>query len=229
MKCSTSLLPKAAENSASVIGIIARKVLGRQIVRGLFQSRKMKNKILSKKCSTCGEVGSLTNFTKDKKAKSGIRGMCKKCSNAGVTKWRNTESGYLRTKYHTILRRERDKNIKCHFTFDELYAAFKKHKEVFGMRSAWGPGIDKLEQHLPITMIAKGNGRLGTHGGVPKGSPATGSNLSVDRLDSGRVYTIQNIIFIRNDENVRKKDSTYGDCKIQIRLHEDRFIKMKAI
>jgi len=37
MKCSTSLLPKAAEDSVSVIGIIARMVLGPLIVRGLFR------------------------------------------------------------------------------------------------------------------------------------------------------------------------------------------------
>ena len=54
-----------------------------------------------------------------------------------------------------------------------------------------------------------------------------GSNLSVDRLDSNRHYTLQNLMFIRFDENVRKNSTSYEDCKIQIRLHEERFIKMK--
>ncbi len=81
------------------------------------------------------------------------------------------------------------------------------------MRSAWGPGPDHLEQHLPTTRIYNGGG----------GHRRTHSNLSVDRLDSGRDYTLQNIIFIRADENVRKKDTSYEDCKIQIRLHEERF------
>jgi len=61
--------------------------------------------------------------------------------------------------------------------------------------------------------------------GCRKGSKRTGSNLSVDRLDSGRDYILQNIIFIRNDENSRKKNTTYADCLIQIRLHEERFGK----
>jgi hypothetical protein len=30
---------------------------------------------------------------------------------------------------------------------------------------------------------------------------------------------------MRNDENKRKSNSTYEDCEIQIRLHEERFIK----
>ena len=83
------------------------------------------------------------------------------------------------------------------------------------MKSAWGPGIDHLEQHLPITRIYNG-------GGVYH---RTNSNISVDRLDPNREYTLQNIIFIRGDENSRKKDTSYEDCKIQMRLHEERFIK----
>jgi len=81
-----------------------------------------------------------------------------------------------------------------------------------------GKGIDHLEQHLPITMINQGTKRT-----KDKKTPRERSNLSADRLDSNRDYTLQNIIFIRNDENVRKKDTSYNDCKIQIRLHEERF------
>ena len=49
------------------------------------------------------------------------------------------------------------------------------------------------------------------------------SNLSVDRLDSRKDYTVQNIIFICSDENRRKNDSSYEDCKIHIKLYEERF------
>ena len=92
------------------------------------------------------------------------------------------------------------------------------------MRSAWGPGINHLHQHLPITMTA--NGDPAWNRGEGK---RTASNLSVDRLDSSRDYTLQNIIFIRNDENTRKHRTSYEDCKIHIKLHEERFIEMKAI
>ena len=92
------------------------------------------------------------------------------------------------------------------------------------MRSAWGPGIDHLEQHLPVTMITPGTKRANE-----KKTTRVRSNLSADRLDSNRDYTLQNIIFIRNDENSRKKDTSYNDCKIHMRLHEERFINMKAI
>ena len=131
-------------------------------------------------------------------------------------------------RYDGILPRCRLNNRKCHFTFDEFVAAWEKHKSIYGMKSAWGPGINNLEKHLPITMIIKGEGQVGKKGCL-KGSKRIPSNLSIDRLDSGRDYTLQNIIFIRDDENKRKNSSSYEDCKIQIRLHEERFIKMKAI
>ena len=111
---------------------------------------------------------------------------------------------------------------KCCINFEEFLAAFEKHKSIYGMKSAWGPGPDHLEQHLPMTMIFIGKGQEGKKG-IVKGTKQTVSNLSVDRLDSEQDYTLQNIIFIRCDENQRKKNTTYEDCKIQIRLYEERF------
>ncbi len=49
------------------------------------------------------------------------------------------------------------------------------------------------------------------------------NNISADRLDPLKPYTVQNIIFIRGDENARKRDATYNDCLAQVRLHEERF------
>ena len=182
----------------------------------------------TKKCTNCGEVKSLEDFTHDKKTKDGHNFWCKKCSNDLRTKYRNTEIGFLKMRYDGILTRCRLDNRKCHFTFDEFLTAFKKHKSIYGMKSAWGPGPDHLEQHLPMKMIHAANGQVGLKG-CAKGTKRILSNLSVDRLDPNRDYTIQNLIFIRFDENARKHSSSYEDCKIHIRLHEERFIKMKAI
>ena len=186
-----------------------------------------------KKCTKCGEVKPLTLFSKDKTNKSGHHAWCKKCLRNGQHEWRNTENGYLRIRYNSMRGKELLKDrwgrkSKCHFTFDEFLAAFDKHKSIYGMRSAWGPGPDRLEEHLPITMIQEGKGKLGKKGAL-KGSRRILSNLSVDRLDTNLDYTLQNIIFIRLDENARKNTTRYEDCKIQIKLHEERFINMKAI
>jgi hypothetical protein len=185
------------------------------------------------KCVKCGEVKPSTLFSKNKNKKNGHQSWCKKCSNNGKHKYRNTKNGYLREIYGSMSGKELSKNrwgrkSKCLFTFDEFLAAFDKHKSIYGMRSAWGPGPDRLEEHLPITMIREGKGQLGKKGAL-KGSKRIASNLSIDRLDPNLDYTLQNIIFIRYDENRRKSDSSYSDCKIQIKLHEERFIDMKAI
>jgi hypothetical protein len=180
----------------------------------------MEKETSEKKCPRCGEVKSLTNFPKDKYKKSGYHSYCKNCVNEGITRYRNTERGYLKMRYDSM--NCDDRKSKRLLTFDEFLAAWEKHKSIYGMKSAWGPGVDYLDQHLPITMIQKGNGQIGKVGSL-KGAKLIGSNLSVDRLDPNLDYTIQNIIFIRTDENSRKKHTTYEDCKIQIRLHEERF------
>ena len=177
---------------------------------------------MKKKCTKCGEVKPLTLFSKDKSYKDGHHTWCKKCKNGRNTERRNTEIGYLKIKYFGARGKEFKKarwgrKSKCYFTFDELLAAFEKHKSIYGMRSAWGPGPKHLEQHLPITMINQGTKR------TKEKHVRTRSNLSADRLDSNRDYTLQNIIFIRYDENQRKNGSIYEDCKIQIRLYEERF------
>ena len=182
---------------------------------------------VKKKCTKCGEVKSLKNYYKYKGVRKGPRSQCRECERKGLIEYRNTEIGYLKTRYnnmHRNFKNHRGRYNKRLFTFDEFHAAFEKHKNIYGMRSAWGPGIDHLEQHLPITMITQGTKRANG-----KKAPREWSNLSADRLDSSKDYTIQNLIFIRSDENLRKKDTSYKDCKIQIRLHEERFMKKKDI
>jgi hypothetical protein len=173
---------------------------------------------MNRKCTKCGEVKPLTLFVKDKRNKDGHHCYCKKCKNAKHNQYRSTERGCLKMRYDGM----NERNRKCDFTFDEFLAAFEKHKSIYGMKSAWGPGPDRLEEHLSITMIIEGKGQLGKKGRI-KGSKVIASNLSMDRLDPTLHYTLQNILFIRNDENSRKKNTTYEDCKIQIRLYEERF------
>jgi len=178
-----------------------------------------------KKCTKCKETKPLVDFYKHKRGKYGHRSECIICLSLYVNKRRNTEVGFLKKRYEDIQTRAKiiqgDTKHQCYFTFKEYYNEFKKHKEKYGMRSAWGP------RHLPMTMIYQG--RKSNNGGRQKGQKTIKSNVSSDRLDSSKPYTIQNLIFIRNDENSRKKDTTYEDCIAQIKLHEERFVMMKAI
>jgi len=175
----------------------------------------------TKKCTVCGEVKSSKDYYKDNRRNS-YHCQCKECELELTAKRRNTEIGFLKHRYNNMRRnpetQQRGRNNKRYITIDEFLTAWEKHKSIYGMRSAWGPGINNLEQHLPLTTITPGTKR--TNG---EKTPRIMSNVSPDRLDSNRDYTLQNIIFIRNDENARKKDTSYNDCQIQIRLHEERF------
>ena len=172
---------------------------------------------MKKKCTQCGAVKPLTDYYEEKRWKT-PRSACKDCFYKKSIEYDNTEKGYLNLKYQRMTRKRTDlekrRTNKRFFTFDELLATWEKHKSIYGMKSAWGPGPDHLEQHLPITRIYRNGGAV---------YHRTHSNISVDRLDPNRDYTLQNIIFIRGDENSRKKDTSYEDCKIQVRLHEERF------
>ena len=186
-------------------------------MNGLTQLLAQSDKpVETRKCITCGEVKPLTDFHRPYKD-GYYRNECKICkkerSEQNNKKRWNTEIGFLEWKYRGIKHREKENtnvNHRCYFTLEEFCEAFEKHKEKLGMRSAWGP------RHLPMTMTYLGRGQK-------KGNKRIGSNMSPDRLDSSKPYTIQNLIFIRSDENARKKDTSYEDCKIQIRLHEERF------
>ena len=197
---------------------------------------------MKKKCSKCGEVKPIDDFHKSKIYKDGHKYDCIICSSEYARKHRannkekyreyerknrSKERGFLKKQFSNIRRRAKikpDVKHQCHFTYEEFDNAFQKHKERHGMKSAWGP------PHLEITTIHQLREGLG-HGCKNRGLTQTslGSNLSPDRLDSSKPYTIQNLIFIRADENSRKKDTSYEDCKIQIRLYEERFIKMESI
>ncbi len=185
---------------------------------------------MNKKCPGCGEVKPLTLFYKDKRNKDGHQYCCKKCHNSDMNKYRNTERGFLNKRYHSLKSEQRKSTsgAECYFTSDEFITAFEKHKSIYGMRSAWGPGPDRLEEHLPMTMIQEWKVQLGKKG-AGKLLKVIDSNLIIYRLYPNLDYTLQNILFIRGDENIRKKDTTYEDCKIQIRLHEERFMKDKKI
>jgi len=173
---------------------------------------------MKKKCSKCGELRSLKYFYYEL---GKPRNDCSLCKIVSTKKRFNTKIGFLQYLYTGIKSRGKkhaDINHQCYFTFKEFCEAFEKHEKKYGMNSAWGP------HYLPMTMIYQGR-----TGKSQKGLKNLGSNMSPDRLDSSKPYTIQNLIFIRSDENKRKKDSTYEDCIAHIKLHEERFITMRSI
>ena len=55
------------------------------------------------------------------------------------------------------------------------------------------------------------------------------NNISADRLDPLKPYTVQNIIFVTWKVNRQKNDFPVQDMKKLIKIYESRFIKLEAI
>ena len=55
------------------------------------------------------------------------------------------------------------------------------------------------------------------------------NNISADRLDPMKPYTVQNIIFVTWRVNQQKNDFPLQHMKKLLELYNDRFIDLKAI
>jgi hypothetical protein len=55
------------------------------------------------------------------------------------------------------------------------------------------------------------------------------NNISADRLDPLKPYTVQNIIFVTWKVNRQKNDFPLQYMKKLIKIYESRFIKLEAI
>ena len=130
----------------------------------------------------------------------------------------NTEEGYLKMRYGD-LRTTAKKAGDLYLTWKEFWTLWTKHKSIYGMKSAWGLGSieNGFEGHETMTMIYRGKD------GHKKGSKRILTNMGPDGIDSNLGHIKENIHFITYKENARKKDTSYKDCLIQIKLTDERF------
>ena len=64
--------------------------------------------MLSKKCTSCGDVKEVSEFHKDKKGPLGLSYYCKPCANAKLRKWHHEQ----RTEDQRLAQREREKQFR---------------------------------------------------------------------------------------------------------------------
>lgn len=114
----------------------------------------------------------------------------------------NTEKGYLSDKYNHTKKGGR-KKFPIEITKEEFLQLWEEHKIKYG-------GWVCAYTGLYMTRI-RGKGQLM----VP-------SNMSVDRLDSNKGYTKDNIVFCRWDINDRKGAVTIEDIKNILRVYNEK-------
>lgn len=164
---------------------------------------------MSKKCNKCLILKPLSEFSKDCFKKNGIRNNCKKCDCIRKSKFLSTESGFLQAIYRNMVsRKEASDNGKnrgrvyaVEFTYKQLFEKWEKHKLKYGQNCIY--------TNEPI--IHKRNRKQ-----------IRGNQISIDRLDNNKPYTIDNIVFCSSRANWIKGQITIDLCKKVLEVYNEK-------
>jgi len=127
----------------------------------------------------------------------------------------DSEFNFMKSRYARIKNQEKSSKTKydneiykCCFSLEEFLKAWESHKIEHG-------GIFCAVTGEPMTMIGLND--------KDKKYKRNWSNVSIDRIDSSKPYTIQNIIFIKWDVNRAKGDLSITHMKKILNLYNKRF------
>lgn len=144
-----------------------------------------KAKMGGKHCSTCGEYKGLEDFTSSKSQASGKMSYCKSCNNARNKRYRKVEAtleSAAKRVYSYLCRRVRVKGHDLNFDYKYLVELYETQK---GLCVYTG---DMLELNAGYS-----------------------NTLSVDRVDSSKGYTKDNVVLTTWEVNNCKQDLELKD------------------
>jgi len=177
-------------------------------------------------CSKCKIEKPFTDYYKDRYRKDNIQYFCKTCSKENGKEWmlkrkehysemlhkyRSSENGFLINKLKDVF----VKNLKAYrskyipdCTKDEIIKHFYEYVEKNGRNCYYckEPWTYIVGRFVPGEKIIKQIDRSKTK-----------KNLSIDRLDNSKTYTIKNIVFCCLECNMSKRDIS---VKLIKRLNE---------
>jgi hypothetical protein len=135
------------------------------------------------------------------------------------------EKNFMKAKYDGMSNRakankqwkgvENVEVYKCYVTWEQFWNLWETHKELHG--------------GLFCAITGKEMTHIGMNPPDAKKHSRNWNNVSIDRLDSDKPYTLQNIIFVRWKINKMKNDFPIRYMKKILQIYEDRFIKLKNI
>ena len=172
---------------------------------------------MNKTCFKCKIEKPITEFNRDKNKKSGLNTYCKKCGRIyiaeGLYKLRNTEDGFLKSTINAIYTPSAIKKRKLipecskEEIVESYYTYTKKYGKIcFYCKEPFTFIFNKYTPNLGDEKKEKGKSRANKI-----------KNLSIDRLDSSKTYSNNNIIFCCSRCNLSKKDISINLIK---RLYE---------
>ena len=163
-----------------------------------------------KKCTKCLIVKPIFEFSKDKYKKNGMRSYCKKCDSIKKNKYLSTENGFLKSIYSNMVGRKvgSNKNKKykgkvysVKFTFKQLIKKWEEHKLKYGQNCIYTgePIFYKRDK-----------------------TQTRGSQISIDRIDNNKHYTLSNIVFCSSRANWIKGQVTIKICKKILEVYNEK-------
>ena len=161
-----------------------------------------------KECTRCKLIKPLTGFSKDKDKKYGVRGMCRVCDSIRKEKNLSTEHGFFKAIYCNMVNRKeasdkgnsRGKVYAVEFTFEQLMQMWEKHKLKYGQNCIYTgePIFHKRDKNQ-----------------------IRGNQISIDRLDNNKPYTIDNIVFCSSRANWIKGQISIDMCKKVLEIYNE--------
>lgn len=140
----------------------------------------------NKQCPKCKEIKPIDGFNKDKSASDGRQTYCKPCGTKNLSKWGSSFNGYIVKLFKDLKSNASRRNIAVEIDKEDIIELYKKQKGVCALSG------DKMT-HI-------------YEPGTKKRNPKHIYNISVDRIDPCKHYTVDNIQLVCNKINVIKWD-----------------------
>jgi len=87
--------------------------------------------MIKKRCSTCGKKKTLNEFTKDLRAKDGLKGQCRQCRSKYAKQYRTTEGYKKSQKKYLKSKKKQTRDLKQYnLTLEDYDKMFEKQKGV---------------------------------------------------------------------------------------------------
>lgn len=153
----------------------------------------------TKQCPRCLCEKSVDAYYSDKSAMSGLQTYCKSCQQQMAIQWGSSFNGFLVKLFGDLKNNARKRQISVHITKMDIAKLYKAQNGRCALTN------------LTMTHVCEpcGNNRV---------NPKHASNISVDRIDSQKPYTTDNIQLVCNRINTIKWDLSQTEfirlCKL---------------
>ena len=149
----------------------------------------------NKLCNKCNIIKDVNEFSNDCKNSDGLRNVCKACSINHMYNIGSTFDGFIKMLYYDLISNAKKRDIQVNITINDIKSQYNNQIGLCALtrfKLTWTKYPNKSETHI--------NNKY---------------NISVDRIDSNKDYTKDNIQLVCAMTNI-----------IKYRLSSDKFIEI---